>query len=487
MGTNKPVIKYTKLFINNEFVDAASGKTFPTINPSTGTVITHVSEGDKADVDKAVAAAKKAFARNSPWRTMDASARAKLMHKLADLMERDIDYLASIETLDNGKTFADSKGDISASIECLRYYAGWCDKIHGQTIPADGGFFSMTRKEPVGVVGQIIPWNYPIMMTAWKWGPALAAGCTIVLKPAEQTPLSALCLAALTKEAGFPAGVINVVNGFGPTAGAAIAEHFDIRKVAFTGSTEIGHLIMQAAGRTNLKRVSLELGGKSPLIVCEDADIKEAADIAHHALFDNHGQSCCAGSRTFVHAKVYDQFVKEAKELATKRKVGDPFSDGTDQGPQIDQDMYDKVMGLIESGKQEGATLVTGGKRVGNAGYFIEPTVFGNVTDEMKIAKEEIFGPVQSIFKFNDIEEAIERANKTSYGLAAGIITKDIDKALAFAKAVDAGSIWINGYDLLTAHTPFGGFKMSGIGRELGEEGLHEYLEVKTITIRTNA
>uniref|UniRef100_A0ABD2X0J8 Aldehyde dehydrogenase domain-containing protein n=1 Tax=Trichogramma kaykai TaxID=54128 RepID=A0ABD2X0J8_9HYME len=474
-----------KLFIDNEFVDSVSGNKFPTINPATGGVIAEVSEGDKADVDKAVAAAKRAFHRDSPWRTMNPSARGRLMNKLADLMEREIDQLASIETLDNGKTFESSKGDIGASCSVLRYYAGWCDKIHGQTIPADNGFFSMTRKEPVGVVGQIIPWNYPIMMTAWKWGPALAAGCTIVLKPAEQTPLSVLALAALVKEAGFPPGVINIVPGYGPTAGAAIAEHMDVNKVAFTGSTEIGHLIMQAAGKSNLKRVSLELGGKSPIVVYDDANIKKAADIAYHALFDNHGQSCCAGSRTFVHAKVYDKFVQEAKLLVANRKVGDPFDKNTDQGPQIDQDMFDKVMGLIDSGKNDGAKLVIGGSRAGNVGFFIQPTIFANVEDNMRIAKEEIFGPVQSIIKFNNEEELIERANKTSYGLAAAIITQDIDRALNFAKSVEAGSVWINGYDLITAHTPFGGYKMSGIGRELGEEGLHEYLETKTISIRT--
>ncbi|XP_058792368.1 aldehyde dehydrogenase 1A1 [Phymastichus coffea] len=484
MGSSKPVIKYTKLFINNEFVDSVSGKKFPAVNPATEAVIANVSEGDKADVDKAVAAARKAFSRKSAWRTMDASARGELMLKLADLMHRDIEYLASVEALNNGKTYVSAQGDIQASIQCIRYYAGWCDKIQGSTIPADNGFFSMTKKEPVGVVGQIIPWNYPILMAAWKWGPALATGCTIVLKPAEQTPLTALHLAALAKEAGFPPGVINVVNGFGPTAGAAIAEHPDINKVAFTGSTEVGHLIMQAAGKSNLKRISLELGGKSPLIVLDDADLKMAADVAHHAIFDNHGQSCCAGSRTFVHAKVYDEFVKNAKQLAENRKVGDPFDKNTDQGPQIDSEMFKKVLGLIESGKKEGATVVTGGGRAGTVGYFVQPTVFANVEDNMRIAKEEIFGPVQSIFKFNNLEEAIERANKTNYGLAAGIITKDIDKAMTFANSVDAGSVWINGYDLLTAHTPFGGFKQSGIGRELGEEGLHEYLEIKTITMR---
>jgi len=333
-------------------------------------------------------------------------------------------------------------------------------------------------------VGQIIPWNYPLMMAAWKWGPALAAGCTIVLKPAEQTPLSALYVAALSKEAGFPAGVINVVPGYGPTAGAALAEHPDVRKIAFTGSTEIGHKIMEASAKSNLKRVTLELGGKSPVVVFDDVDVSEAAGIAHDALFGNHGQSCCAGSRTFVHSKIYDNFVKQAKLLAEEKKVGDPFKPETDQGPQIDKEMFDKVIGLIESGKKEGAKVETGGAREGNVGFFVQPTVFSNVTDNMRIAKEEIFGPVQSILKFDTLDEIIERANSTFYGLAAAIITNDINKALQFAQAVEAGSVWINCYDAITPQTPFGGYKKSGIGRELGEEGLENYLETKTISIR---
>ncbi|XP_051170769.1 aldehyde dehydrogenase 1A1-like [Leptopilina boulardi] len=484
MANPNPTIKYTKLFINNEFVDSVSGKKFPTINPVNEKVITEVSEGDKADVDLAVAAAKKAFSRGSEWRKMDASERGKLMNKLADLIERDANYLANIETLDCGKTFTSALGDISGSVATIRYYAGWCDKIHGSTIPVDGNNFAMTRKEPVGIVGQIIPWNYPIAMASWKLGPALCTGCTIILKPAEQTPLSALYLASLIKEAGFPPGVVNVIPGYGPTAGAAISEHNDVNKIAFTGSTDVGHIIMAASAKSNLKRVSLELGGKSPLVIFDDADLDEAAEIAYNALFDNHGQSCCAGSRTFVQSKVYDEFVKRAKQLAQKRKVGDPFKSDTDQGPQIDRDMFDKVMGLIKSGMEENAKVETGGKRVGNVGFFIEPTIFSNVTDNMRIAKEEIFGPVQSILKFETIEEVIERANQTKYGLAAGVITKDINKALMFAQSVEAGSVWINCYDAITPQTPFGGYKLSGIGRELGEEGLKQYLEVKTINIK---
>jgi len=480
----KPEIKFTKLFIDNEFVDSVSGKTFATIDPATEEEICQVSEADKADVDLAVAAAKRAFQFGSEWRTMDASNRGKLMHKLCDLIEQNREYIASLETLDNGKTYDNALGDVDFSVMCLRYFAGWADKIHGDTIPVDGNFMSFTRKERIGVVGQIIPWNYPLLMLAWKWAPALSAGCTIVMKPAEQTPLSALYVASLAKEAGFPKGVINVVNGFGPTAGAAIASHPDINKVAFTGSTEVGKIIMKAAADSNLKRVSLELGGKSPLVVFEDAvDLDEAVSICYNAIFGNHGQNCCAGSRTFVQAGIYDKFVALAKEKAASRKVGDPWSKESEQGPQVDEEQFNRIMELIESGKKDGAQLETGGERALPKGYFIKPTVFSGVTDEMRIAREEIFGPVQSILKFETMEELIERANATNYGLAAGILTRDINKAMMFAQAVQAGSVWINCYDAVACQTPFGGFKQSGIGRELGPEGVHEYLENKTVTI----
>jgi len=479
--TQKPL--YTKLFINNEFVDAVSGKTFATINPATLETITQVAEGDKADVDKAVVAAQKAFHRNAKWRTMSPLERTSLMNKLCDLMARDKMILASLETQDNGKPFAEALFDVEVSIMTLKYYAGWTDKFFGDTIPA-GGFLAMTRKEPIGVVGQIIPWNYPLLMLSWKWGPALAAGCTIVMKPAEQTPLTALHMAALSKEAGFPAGVINVINGFGPTAGAAISQHPDIRKVAFTGSVEVGRLVMQAAASSNLKRVSLELGGKSPIVVFDDADVDFAVETAHEALFSNHGQSCCAGSRTYVHEKIYDEFVKKAVAKAQARKVGNPFDESVKQGPQIDQEMVSKVMSFIESGVKEGAKLQCGGKRIGDKTFFIQPTVFSDVTDNMKIAQEEIFGPVQSIFKFSSMEEMIDRANNVQYGLAAGIITNDLNKAMKYANSVDAGSIWINCYDAVLPQTPFGGYKLSGIGRELGKDGLDNYLETKTITMK---
>jgi len=483
MPPAKPEVLFTKLFINNEFVDAVSGKTFATIDPTDEEEIARIAEGDKEDVDRAVKAAREAFQIGSAWRTMDASMRGKLIMKLADLMERNKEYIAKLDTVDNGKTLESSLGDVDQSISTFQYFAGWADKIHGDTIPADGNVMTFTRMEPVGVVGQIIPWNYPVAMLAWKWAPALAAGCTIILKPAELTPLSALYMASLAREAGFPPGVVNVVPGYGASAGAAIAEHMDIDKVAFTGSTQVGRLVMAAAALSNLKRVSLELGGKSPLVVLADSDLDKAVDIAHEAIFANHGQNCCAGSRTFVQEEIYEEFVAKAGAAARNRAVGDPWAAASEQGPQIDKKQFDKILGLIESGVQEGAKLEAGGKRFGEKGFFIEPTVFSGVRDDMKIAKEEIFGPVQSIIKFSTVEEAIRRANSTSYGLAAGIITKDINKAMMFSQAVQAGSVWINCYDHTLAQTPFGGFKQSGHGRELGPEGVKEYLEIKTVTI----
>ena len=486
MMAKKVTVKFQKLFINNEWHDSVSGKTFPTINPCDGQVICEVAEGDKADVDKAVAAAEEAFKLGSAWRTMDASKRGVLINKLADLIERDKDYIAQLETLDNGKPVSNAKGDIYSSASVYRYYAGWCDKIHGKTIPIDGSYLCFTRHEPVGVVGQIVPWNYPFAMAAWKVAPALCTGNTIVLKPAEQTPLSALYLASLVAEAGFPPGVFNVIPGYGPTAGAAIASHPKVDKVAFTGSCEVGHLIQQAAGKSNLKRVTLELGGKSPLIVFADtADIKQAVSCAHRALFGNMGQCCCAASRTFVEESIYDEFVQMSVAMARMRKVGDPFEPTVEHGPQIDQEQFDKIMSLIESGKKEGAKLECGGNRVGDKGYFIEPSVFSDVKDDMKIAKEEIFGPVMQIFKFKTVEEVIERANDTTFGLAGGVFTSNIEKALMVANGLRAGSMWINCFnDAVRPQAPFGGFKESGFGRELSEYCLDNYTEVKAVTIK---
>ncbi len=480
----KVKIGATKLLIDNQWVESISGKRFETINPATGEVICDVAEANAADVDRAVTAARKAFARGSEWREMSATRRGELLYKLADLIEANKEELARLETLDNGKPIQESlNSDLPLVIGCYRYYAGWADKIQGKTIPIQGNYFCYTRHEPVGVVGQIIPWNFPLLMQAWKLAPALATGNTVVLKTAEQTPLSALRVGELILEAGFPPGVVNILSGFGPTAGAAIARHMDIDKVAFTGSTEVGKLIMEAAAKSNLKRVTLELGGKSPNIIFADADINQAVEGAHNALFFNQGQCCCAGSRVFVEADFYDEFVAKTVARAKKRIVGDPFDLNTGQGPQVSQEQFDRVMGYVELGMRDGANLLCGGKPVGDKGYFIQPTVF-EVEDEMTIAREEIFGPVMSIMKFNNIDELIDRANNSIYGLAAAVWTKDINKAQTIANNVRAGTVWVNCYDVFDAAAPFGGFKQSGMGRELGEYGLQQYTEVKTITVK---
>ncbi|XP_072340667.1 aldehyde dehydrogenase, mitochondrial-like isoform X2 [Scyliorhinus torazame] len=440
---------------------------------------------DKDDVNKAVKAAKDAFRFGSPWRVMDASQRGVLLNRLADLIERDGAYLASLETLDNGKPYHIAyMVDLNLVIKCLRYYAGWADKYHGKTIPIDGNYFCYTRHEPVGVCGQIIPWNFPLLMQAWKLGPALATGNVVVMKVAEQTPLTALYVANLIKEAGFPPGVVNIVPGFGETAGAAIASHMDVDKVAFTGSTEVGHLIQQAAGKSNLKKVTLELGGKSPNIILSDADLDHAVEESHTALFFNQGQCCCAGSRTYVQESIYNQFVEQSVERAKLRTVGDPFDSKNEQGPQVDEEQFKKILGYISSGKKEGAKLLCGGGVAADRGYFIQPTVFGDVKDDMIIAREEIFGPVMQILKFKNMEEVIERANNTIYGLAAAVFTNDINKANYVSQGLRAGTVWINCYDVLGAQAPFGGYKASGTGRELGEYGLEAYTEVKTVTVK---
>ncbi|QSJ14909.1 aldehyde dehydrogenase family protein [Nostoc sp. UHCC 0702] len=473
----------TRLLINNEWVESVSDRRFETINPTTGEVICNVAEADAPDVDKAVQAARTAFI-SGEWTKISATRRGELLYKLADLIEQNIDELARLETLDNGKPLHDSFTDLGLVIGCYRYYAGWADKVQGKTIPINGPYFCYTRHEPVGVVGQIIPWNFPLLMQAWKLAPALATGNTVVMKTAEQTPLSALRVGELIVEAGFPPGVVNILSGYGPTAGAAIARHMDIDKVAFTGSTEVGHLIMEAAAKSNLKRVTLELGGKSPNIVFADADMDAAIAGSHDALFFNQGQCCCAGSRVFVEEKCYDEFVAKSVEQARQRIVGNPFHEDTQQGPQVDKDQFDRVMGYIESGMREGAQMLCGGSRVGDRGFFIAPTVFADVRDEMQIAQEEIFGPVMSIIKFKDIDEVIQRANSTMYGLAAAVWTKDLNKAHAIAHNVRAGTVWVNCYDVFDAAAPFGGFKQSGMGRELGEYGLQQYTEVKTVTMK---
>uniref|UniRef100_A0A8C7LFG0 Aldehyde dehydrogenase 1 family, member A2 n=1 Tax=Oncorhynchus kisutch TaxID=8019 RepID=A0A8C7LFG0_ONCKI len=479
---------FDQIFINNEWQDSVSGKTFPVYNPASGEQICEVQEAEKADVDKAVQAARLAFTLGSVWRRMDASERGRLLAKLADLVERDSAYLATIESMDSGKPFLPTLFvDLQGTIKTLRYYAGYADKIHGTSIPMDGDYLSFTRHEPIGVCGQIIPWNFPLMMTAWKLGPALACGNTVVLKPAQQTPLTCLYIGSLVKEAGFPPGVVNILPGFGPTAGAAIASHMGIDKVAFTGSTEVGKRIQEAAGKSNLKRVTLELGGKNPNIIFADADLDLAVEQAHQGVFFNAGQCCTAGSRIFVEEPIYEEFVRRSVERAKRRTVGSPFDPTTEQGPQISQEQQSRVLEFIRSGISEGARLECGGKALGLKGFFIEPTVFSNVKDDMRIAKEEIFGPVQQIMKFKTIDEVIERANNTEYGLVAAVFTSDITKAMTISTAMQAGTVWINCFNALSTQCPFGGYKMSGNGRELGDCGLKEYSEVKTITIKISA
>uniref|UniRef100_A0A452XGJ9 Aldehyde dehydrogenase domain-containing protein n=1 Tax=Aegilops tauschii subsp. strangulata TaxID=200361 RepID=A0A452XGJ9_AEGTS len=436
-------VKYTQLLINGNFVDAASGRTFPTVDPRTGEVIARVAEGDAEDIDRAVAAARRAF-DEGPWPRMTAYERCRVLLRFADLMERHNDEIAALESWDGGKPLEQSAGgEVPMAARCMRYYAGWADKIHGMVVPADGPHHVQVLREPIGVAGQIIPWNFPLLMFAWKVGPALACGNAVVLKTAEQTPLSALYVASLLHEAGLPDGVLNVVPGFGPTAGAALCSHMGVDKLAFTGSTGTGKIILELAARSNLKPVTLELGGKSPFIVMDDADVDQAVELAHRALFFNQGQCCCAGSRTFVHESVYDEFVEKSKARAQRRVVGDPFKKGVEQGPQIDGQQFKKILGYVKSGVDSGATLVTGGERVGSRGFYIQPTVFADVEvtnffqmyvplltihipllsvlinsasvsfsqDEMKIAQEEIFGPIQSILKFREVGEVVRRAN----------------------------------------------------------------------------
>jgi aldehyde dehydrogenase (NAD+) len=479
-------VSHTQLLINGNFVDSASGKTFPTLDPRTGEVIAHVAEGDAEDINRAVKAARTAF-DEGPWPKMSAYERSRVLLRFADLVEKHSEELASLETWDNGKPYQQSlTAEIPMFARLFRYYAGWADKIHGLTIPADGNYQVHTLHEPIGVAGQIIPWNFPLLMFAWKVGPALACGNTIVLKTAEQTPLTAFYAGKLFLEAGLPPGVLNIVSGFGATAGAALASHMDVDKLAFTGSTDTGKVILGLAANSNLKPVTLELGGKSPFIVFEDADIDKAVELAHFALFFNQGQCCCAGSRTFVHEKVYDEFVEKSKARALKRVVGDPFRKGIEQGPQIDLKQFEKVMKYIKSGIESNATLECGGDQIGDKGYFIQPTVFSNVKDDMLIAQDEIFGPVQSILKFSDVDEVIKRANETKYGLAAGVFTKNLDTANRVSRALKAGTVWVNCFDVFDAAIPFGGYKMSGNGREKGIYSLNNYLQIKAVVTALN-
>jgi phenylacetaldehyde dehydrogenase len=473
--------KPRKMLINGKWVEAVSGKTFSTPNPATGEVLAHVAEGDRADIDLAVKAARNAF-DNGPWRKMTASQRGRLIWKLADLLEEHLEEFAYIESLDNGKPLKVAKAaDVPLAVDLFRYMAGWATKIEGNTIPISvPGTFAYTLREPVGVVGQIIPWNFPLLMAAWKLGPALATGCTVVLKPAEQTPLSALRLGELIQEAGFPDGVVNIVPGFGETAGAALAAHPDVDKVAFTGSTEVGKLIVHAA-TGNLKKVSLELGGKSPNVVFKDADLEAAIPGSASAIFFNHGQCCCAGSRLYVEKSIYDQVVEGVAAQAKKIKVGSGLDPATHMGPLVSEEQLNRVCGYLESGLSQGAKAVVGGRKAGDRGYFVEPTVLVDTKEDMKVVQEEIFGPVVAAMPFTDPEEIIPRANNSEYGLAAAVWTRDISKAHRMAEQLRAGTVWINCYNVFDAALPFGGYKQSGWGREMGHDVLNLYTQTKAV------
>lgn len=475
-----------QLFIDGQWVDSESGKTFKTPNPATGETLAEVAEADKADIDKAVAAARRAF--EGKWSRMSARDRGRLLYKLSQLIEQHASDLAALETADNGKPIKESLYvDLPQVVENFEYFAGWATKIEGETIPVPGKMFNYTLREPIGVCGQIIPWNFPLLMAAWKLAPALAAGNTVVLKPAEQTPVGAMELAKLIQEAGFPEGVVNIVPGYGETAGAALAAHPGIDKVAFTGSTEVGKLIAKSAA-ANLTKVSLELGGKAPNIVFADSDLEQAVAGAMMGIFYNQGQVCCAGSRLFVEESVKDQFLDKLSDKAGKIAVGDPMNKSTQMGPQVSEEQLNRIKGYVDIARSEGATVLAGGQSpqlegAFQKGYFFSPTIFSEVNNSMRVAQEEIFGPVVSVIGFKDEDDLIKQANDTIYGLSAGIWTKDITRAHRFAKEIKAGVVWINTYNMFNAASPFGGYKQSGYGREMGRHALDLYTQVKSVWV----
>jgi acyl-CoA reductase-like NAD-dependent aldehyde dehydrogenase len=471
-----------QLLIGGKWVAAKSGKTFESINPANEEVLAVVAEGDKADIDEAVKAARKAF-EEGKWPSMGPHQRTRLLLKIADLIEQHADELTTLETLDNGVPLMVTQGMVTGAVETFRYYAGWPTKVYGETNPSDPSMFNYTLREPVGVCGQIIPWNGPLAMAAWKIAPALACGNTVILKPAEQTPLTALRLGELLLEAGVPEGVVNIVTGFGETAGAAISAHPDIDKVAFTGSTEVGKLILQASAG-NLKRVSLELGGKSPNVIFADADLQKALPASMAAFCAMSGQVCAAGTRIFVEQGFHDEFVDQLAKVTASIKPGDPLAPGTFMGPLVSKDQFDRVKSYLEVGKKEGAKVAIGGDTGSGKGYFVNPTIFTGVKNNMRIAREEIFGPVAAVIPFKDENDAVLQGNDTTYGLAAAVWTRDISRAHKVARALKAGTVWVNTYLELDVGSPFGGYKQSGIGRELGKHSIDLYTQVKSVFVR---
>jgi acyl-CoA reductase-like NAD-dependent aldehyde dehydrogenase len=474
---------HTDLFINNEYRPATSGKRFDVINPATEDVVGAVAEGDAADIDNAVGAARACFTSDA-WQKLSARKRGAMLARAADILASRQGDIARLESLQNGKPLFESNIDCAMAIETLRYYAGWCDKLTGETLPVDGPYFTYTLREPVGVVGAIVPWNFPLNLAMWKVAPALAAGCTVVLKPATETPLTALALGQVMLEAGLPPGALNVISGGGRSAGMALVRHPDVDKISFTGSTEVGKTIMKEAADT-VKRVTLELGGKSPNIIFADADLGAAVRGAQTGIFYGKGEVCAAGSRLLVERSVKDQVVEQLAERARKIMPGDPFDKATRMGAIVSKKQQESVLGYIATGKKEGGTIVAGGNAatVNGKGYYIEATVFDGVTPEMTIAREEIFGPVLAVLGFDDYDEAVHLANQSMYGLAAGIWTRDVSKAHRLARAVKAGTVWVNTYNVYDPVAPFGGYKQSGFGRDLGKIALDGYTESKTVWI----
>jgi len=470
-----------RLYIGGQWTDAADAGTFTTVNPATEEPITQIAAGRADDIDRAVTAARQAF--EGAWGRLSAADRGRLLWAIGDRIESQVAEIAELESIDSGKTITEaSRVDVPMAADCFRYFAGWATKIEGETVPVRAPCFGYTLREPLGVVGQIIPWNFPFLLAAWKIAPALAAGNSVVLKPAEQTPLSALRLAGIAGEAGLPPGALNVVTGFGPTAGAALVDHPGVDKIAFTGSTAVGQEIMRR-GATSLKRLTLELGGKSPNIVFADADLELAVRGASNGIFYNKGEVCTAGSRLFVEESLHDAFLDKLTAFTSRLQQGDPLDPKTRLGPQVSEAQMNRVLSYVDTGRQEGARLVTGGTRPPGKGYFVRPTIFDDVKNDMKIAREEIFGPVLSVLRFRDLDEVARAANDTPYGLAAAVWTKDIKKAHRVARLLRAGTVWINTYGLYDSAMPFGGYKMSGFGRELGHHGLMEYTQTKSIWV----